>query len=604
MIESEAVHLGSHSYGPEATVADRRGARNSHYDLLGSILGRASRRSRHFPWHRQGPSDNSFVEFPNDEKDGVVPGGSIWDTAKFGEDVIIGNLDTGVWPSSESFDDTWFGAIPSRWKGICQQGYGPKFPCNRSLTRISHDSELVYRTRKLIGARYFYKGFAFRSGKFNETKRHSFDDDGHGSHTLSTAGGNFVPKAGVFGSGNGTARGGPPKARVAHTKFVGLQKKTPKDYFNHGLSIGAFHAAKRGIVVVCAAGNNGPTPRTVVNVAPWIITVGASTMDREFQSNNGQNLKGASLSPALPEEKMYPLLSAALGKAANASENDADPTGYITPPETQLYTKPAPFMAAFSSRGPNSITPTILKPDITAPGVNIIASWTGAISQTDQVFQTGRNKYYADSGTSMACPHVAGIAGLLKSLHPDWSPAAIRSAMMATARTKDNTGGPMIDATQEKARPFGYGAGHIRPNRAQDPGLVYDLTTDDYLNFLCSLGYNQTQIGAFSEKKTSFKCSPGFDILNLNYPSITSEMTVSRTLKNVGEPGTYTARIRQPVRVGATVEPKTLQFEKHGEEKTFTLIFNATPGTITDIVFGELLWKDGVHYVRSPIVVG
>ncbi|GAA0154269.1 serine protease [Lithospermum erythrorhizon] len=260
------------------------------------------------------------------------------------------------------------------------------------------------------------------------------------------------------------------------------------------------------------------------------------------------------------------------------------PTGYITPPETQLYTKPAPFMAAFSSRGPNSITPTILKPDITAPGVNIIASWTGAISQTDQVFQTGRNKYYADSGTSMACPHVAGIAGLLKSLHPDWSPAAIRSAMMATARTKDNTGGPMIDATQEKARPFGYGAGHIRPNRAQDPGLVYDLTTDDYLNFLCSLGYNQTQIGAFSEKKT--------------------KMTVSRTLKNVGEPGTYTARIRQPVRVRVTVEPKTLQFEKHGEEKTFKLIFNATPGTITDIVFGELLWKDGVHYVRSPIVVG
>ncbi|GAA0169668.1 serine protease [Lithospermum erythrorhizon] len=275
------------------------------------------------------------------EKDGVVPGGSIWDTAKFGEDVIIGNLDTGVWPSSESFDDTWFGAIPSRWKGICQQGYGPKFPCNR----------------KLIGARYFYKGFAFRSGKFNETKRHSFDDDGHGSHTLSTAGGNFVPKASVFGSGNGTARGGSPKARVASYKVCWPPEKNgvcydsdmleafdtaihdrvdvlsvsiggqPKDYFNHGLSIGAFHAAKRGIVVVCAAGNNGPTPRTVVNVAPWIITVGASTMDREFQSHvklqNGQNLKGASLSPALPEEKMYPLLSAALGKAVNASENDA-----------------------------------------------------------------------------------------------------------------------------------------------------------------------------------------------------------------------------------------------------------------------------------------
>lgn len=138
---------------------------------------------------------------------------------------------------------------------------------------------------------------------------------------------------------------------------------------------------------------------------------------------------------------------------------------YITHPSTQLDTKPAPFMAAFSSKGPNIITPEILKviytyppfglyyymsmssiisliivfldyvqPDITAPGVSIIAAYTESQGPTNQDFDKRRVQYNCVSGTSMSCPHVSGIVGLLKTLHPDWSPAAIRSSIMTTGK--------------------------------------------------------------------------------------------------------------------------------------------------------------------------
>ena len=156
------------------------------------------------------------------------------------------------------------------------------------------------------------------------------DYDGHGSHTLSTAGGSFVPDASIFGIANGTAKGGSPRARVAAYKVcwppvngsecfdadiiaafdmaihdgvdvlsVSLGGE-PTQYFNDGMAIGSFHAIQRGIVVVCSAGNSGPTPSTVTNVAPWLITVGASTVDREFQTfvelGNGKRLKVCSMS--------------------------------------------------------------------------------------------------------------------------------------------------------------------------------------------------------------------------------------------------------------------------------------------------------------------
>ncbi|WOK99953.1 subtilisin-like protease SBT5.3 [Canna indica] len=642
------------------------------------------------------------------ERDGRVPMGSLWTKARFGEDTIIGNLDTGVWPEAESFKDHGLGPIPSKWKGICQQGTDQSFSCNR----------------KLIGARYFNQGYQAIAGPLNATFHSPRDYDGHGTHTLSTAAGGFVPGANILGYGNGTAKGGSPRARVAAYKVCwppingsectdadivaafdaaiadGVDVLSvslggdPQDFFQDGLSIGSFHAVKKGITVVCSAGNSGPKLATVSNLSPWMLTVGASTMDRQFLSYilfDNKRIKGESLSPKrLPSNKLYPMISSKDAKAANASvrearlcylrsldpamvkgkivvclrgitarvekgeavreaggigmvlANDVDngneviadvhvlpathitysdgrilfsylnstrsPLGYITSSFTKHGTKPAPFMAAFSSQGPNVITPEILKPDITAPGVSVIAAYTEAAGPTGLAFDDRRVAFNSESGTSMSCPHVSGVAGLLKTLHPDWSPAAIKSAIMTTARIRDNLKEPILNSSFTKTTPFAYGSGHVQPNRAMDPGLVYDLETRDYLNFLCSLGYNSTQLAIFSNESYSCSSTP-FSIKDLNYPSITipelsSSIKVTRVVKNVGSPGTYTVRVIQPRGVSVTVNPTSLTFEKVGEEKQFAVTFTKKDGkSYNDYVFGSLIWSDGKHYVRTPLVV-
>lgn len=285
-----------------------------------------------------------------------------------------------------------------------------------------------------------------------------------------------------------------------------------------------------------------------------------------------------------------------------------DPKGYIKAPTGALNTKPAPFMASFSSRGPNSVTPGILKPDITAPGVNIIAAFTEAVSPTDLESDHRRIPFNTESGTSMSCPHIAGVVGLLKTLHPQWSPAAIRSAIMTTSRTRDNRRKPMVDQSFKKANPFSYGSGHVQPNKAAHPGLVYDLTTEDYLNFLCAIGYNNTIIVQFFAEDPNFMCLQGANLLDFNYPSITvpnlsASVTVTRKLKNVGPPATYNAHFREPLGVRVSVEPKQLKFSKIGEMKIFKMTLEPTSATPSGYVFGELTWTDSRHYVRSPIVV-
>jgi subtilisin family serine protease len=168
--------------------------------------------------------------------------------------------------------------------------------------------------RKLIGARYFNKGYASAAGVLNVSMNTPRDMDGHGTHTLSTAAGSPVAGASVFGFGNGTASGGSPRARVAayrvcfppingsecfdadilaafdaaihdgvHVLSLSLGGD-PSNFFDDGIAIGSFHAVRRGIAVVCSAGNSGPGLGTASNLAPWIFTAGASTMDREFPS--------------------------------------------------------------------------------------------------------------------------------------------------------------------------------------------------------------------------------------------------------------------------------------------------------------------------------
>ncbi|KAF7142884.1 hypothetical protein RHSIM_Rhsim05G0181500 [Rhododendron simsii] len=740
-LQSYIVYMGVHSHGLEDAMASVSKVKESHKEFLASFLG-STEKAKESMFYSYTRDINGFAatldeeeaaaiarhpnvmsvflnkgkhlhtthswEFMLLEQNGVAQHSSLWSKASYGKDIIIGNLDTGVWPESESFSDRGFGAIPSKWKGFCENDTNNGVPCNR----------------KLIGARHFNKAYISDGGELNASTNSPRDNEGHGSHTLSTAGGNFVPGANVFGLFNGTAKGGSPKARVAAYKVcwppnpqggecydgdilaafdaaihdgvdvLSVSLGGPAtDYFGDSTAIGSFHAVMNGVVVVCSAGNAG-LDYTVTNVAPWILTVGASTTDRKFVTlvklPNGKRFEGTSISKPIPGgRKFYPLISSTHAKAKNASVKEAmlckegtldpkkvkgkilvclrgdiarvekgmvaalagavgmilcndepdgneiiadphylpashinysdglvvyayinstkNPKAYITPSTVEMHTEPAPFMAPFSSKGPNFVTPEILKPDITAPGVSIIAAYTEAHSPTEVDFDKRRTGFTTESGTSMSCPHVSGVIGLLKKLHPDWSPGAIKSSIMTTARTRDNTVNPMRDGTSMKATPFSYGAGHVRPNRAADPGLVYDLNANDYLDFLCGIGYNQTTIKLFS--KAPYSCPSNFSLLDFNYPSITvpnlsGSVTVSRTVKNVGSPGVYAASIREPRGVLVSVEPDVLKFDRTGEEKSFKLtLTNKKLGGAGEYVFGKLLWSDGLHHVRSPIVV-
>ena len=178
--------------------------------------------------------------------------------------------------------------------------------------------------------------------------------------------------------------------------------------------------------------------------------------------------------------------------------------------------------------------------------------------------------------------------------------------MYFKATTQDNSWEPVLNASYFKATPFSYGAGHIRPNAAMDPGLVYDLSVNDYLNFLCALGYNETLVSIFSDDP--YKCPKPISLTNLNYPSITvpnlsHSITVTRTLKNVGSPGTYRVGVQKPSGISVTVEPRSLKFKKIGEEKIFNVTLRIKAKAAKDYVFGNLVWSDTKHYVRSPIVV-
>lgn len=201
----------------------------------------------------------------------------------------------GIWPESESFrDNLGLGPIPKSWKGDCIKGekFDPAKACNR----------------KLIGARYYLKGFEQEVGPLNASGNPEFrsarDFLGHGTHTASTAIGSIVKNASFFGIGRGTARGGAPRARLAVYKVcwgkdlqgictesdilaafedalrdgvnvisASLGSSPPLvPFFASSTDIGSFHAAQAGITVVFSAGNDGPDPSLVNNVAPWAIS--------------------------------------------------------------------------------------------------------------------------------------------------------------------------------------------------------------------------------------------------------------------------------------------------------------------------------------------
>ncbi|XP_020227173.1 subtilisin-like protease SBT1.5 [Cajanus cajan] len=640
----------------------------------------------------------------------------------FGSDLVIGVIDTGICPERQSFNDRDLGPVPPKWKGQCVAGDNfPATSCNR----------------KLIGARYFFAGYEATNGKMNETTevRSPRDTDGHGTHTASIAAGRYVSPASTLGYAKGVAAGMAPKARLAVYKVCWSSGCFDSDilaafdaavadgvdvaslsvggvvvpYHLDVIAIGAFGAASNGVFVSSSAGNGGPGGLTVTNVAPWVTTVGAGTMDRDFPADvklgNGKIVPGVGIydGPGLTPGRMYPVVYAGVeqfggGDGYSSSlclEGSLDPkfvkgkivvcdrginsrtakgaevkknggvgmilangvfdgeglvadchvlpatsvgatsgdeirryigssrspaTATIVFKGTRLGVRPAPVVASFSARGPNPVSPEILKPDVIAPGLNILAAWPDHVGPSGLPSDGRRTEFNILSGTSMACPHVSGLAALLKAAHPDWSPAAIRSALMTTAYTVDNRGHPMLDeSTGNVSSVFDYGAGHVHPEKAMNPGLVYDISTSDYVNFLCNSNYTTKTIHVITRKNAD--CSGAKRAGhsgNLNYPSLSAvfqqygkrRMSTHfiRTVTNVGDPNSvYKVTINPPGGMVVTVKPETLTFKRVGQKLSFlvrvqTRAVKLSPGG-SSVKSGSIVWSDGKHIVTSPLVV-
>jgi hypothetical protein len=251
---------------------------------------------------------------------------------------------------------------------------------------------------------------------------------------------------------------------------------------------------------------------------------------------------------------------------------------------------------AQSSRGPNTLLPDVMKPDVVAPGTDILGAQTSEVANGVR----GETFQYL-SGTSMAVPQVAGAAALLMEAHPDWSPAEIRSALVTTARPDvyREDGSTLADG-------FDVGAGYIVPNKANSPGLVYDAGREDYDAFACGTG-----IARVSEDECLALAQDGYPTTaaDLNLPSMTvsdlvNQRTVRRHVTNVGPAAVFQARVSAPPGIGVSVSPSTLALGA-GETADFTITLEnlGDPAGLDNWRFGALTWESDDHQVRSPLAV-
>jgi subtilisin family serine protease len=656
---------------------------------------------------------------------GLDDRGGAYASGYTGKGVVVGVIDTGIWPEHPSFDDRGnldpspivFDTIdldPDPATDFISTG------CDFGNTAYNPDDAPFACNNKLIGARnmrMLYDTLITPTELYHSAR----DYDGHGTHTASTAAGNAGVEASIFGRDFGEISGIAPDAWVVMYSACGDQGCFGGDLagaidqavadgvevINYSIGsdtpgldgiddIAFLFADFAGVFISVSAGNAGPGASTIGAPAstPWVITVGASEQNRAFVAqvkiDNGSKsrwshffkkdsgiFEGASVGAGTHGK--FPFVdSADHGNEACDPAVDFDPdiTGMVvlcprSPGRTEkslavfeqggvgmvmynaddvqslltdnhyvpsvlvnhsdglalkAYIAKAGSnarvrltaaeaehqrgneMSEFSSRGPvgEPASPDIIKPDVTAPGVQILAgnTPTPTASAPGELFQ-------AISGTSMSSPHVAGLLALLKQAHPEWTPAMARSALMTTARQ---------DVRQEdghgRADPFDFGAGHVdfsgrttTEGSVFNPGLVYDAGVFDYLGFLCD-----TSASYVTPALTGLSCDDfggiGFQTQseNLNYPSIgVSEIpgskTVIRTVTNVSNKTTsYRAKVDEPRGFDVDVSPNRIKLAP-GESATFEITFTNKNAPVGTWRFGSLTWDSGKNKVRSPIAV-
>ncbi len=657
---------------------------------------------------------------------GLTGRGRAYASGLTGEDVVIGVIDTGIWPEHPSFaDDGSYGPSPIE---PLDESVGPS--CD--FGNVAHNANDAPFTcnNKLLGARQMLVTYRALIGAEPDEFDSARDDDGHGTHTASTAGGNAGVSASIFGRDYGEITGIAPRARIVAYKGLGnlggftsdlaasidQAVEDGVDVINYSIGGGAnlasadaiafLFAADAGVWVATSAGNSGPGAATIGGPAdvPWITTVGASTQERflagtvELGSardrrdaalassdrsgsgngrghDRGRTFTGASVTPGT--DRALPLVDAASAGNDLCLAGELDPSvvagkivlcrrggngraekgfavheaggagmilynndnadnlftdshwlpavhvnntdgvkikEYIaaaTNPTARIRSgdvtklRDAPSMAYFSSRGENSAALDIIKPDITAPGVQILA---GASPFPDPGAMPAGELFQAIAGTSMSSPHVAGYYALLKQAHPDWSPAMGRSAMMTTASTD------VVDSDHvTPAGPFAMGAGHLNPGKVAskgssfNPGLVYDAGLLEYAAFTCGSG-----AGIFTPGSCDFLEANGFptDPSDLNYPSIgiadlAGSQTITRTVTSVADRNvTWRARVDAPAGFDAVVEPSTITLAP-GESASYTITFTANGAVPAgEWTFGDIVWKGtGGYAARSPIAL-
>lgn len=618
-----------------------------------------------------------------------------WATGFDGEGVVVGVIDSGIWPEHPSFADDGSYASPPVSAPPCEFG------------NIGHNANDAAFTcnNKLVGARQMLTTYRALIGADPDEFDSARDDDGHGTHTASTAAGNAEVEASVLGTSRGIVSGIAHRSHVIAYKGLGnlggfgsdlaaaIDQAVADgvDVINYSVGggpsltgaddIAYLYAEDAGVFVATSAGNSGPGAGTVggPGSVPWLTTVGASTQNRTFQgsavSSGGWEFFGASITAGTAELSLVDAEDAgdnlcnpgaldpvkvagkivlcergAIARVAkseavflaggagmilfNSNDGQSEVTDTHWVPSVHINNTnglvikayidsegaaavasiyggvstpiDAPSMASFSSRGSNVVAEDIIKPDVTGPGVNILAGNTpfpDPGSVPGELFQS-------ISGTSMSSPHVAGVFALIKQAHPDWTPAMAKSALMTTSyqAVKKEDGSSAAD-------PFDMGAGHISPGgKAKkgsvfEPGLVYNTDFLGYLGFLCD-----AEPSALSASTCPFLDSIGVptDASDLNIASIgvaelPGSQTVTRTVTSVASENgwrTYHVEVDEPPGYSVSVSPSSIKL-KRGMSASYEVTITNETSPIGEWAFGSLTWAvpSGTYTVYSPIAV-